>query len=141
MIARIAEQHLSLLETAREIEDALEAHLQGDERAGRATAQGFARLASELLDHFFREEQGGFLTSVAAQGATEVRKVEKLLSQHRDLEQRAEALVTRLGDAGDDIHEDLAHELRHLLHDLRGHEAAERSLMQRTATRDIGAVD
>ena len=102
-------------------------------------------LQRHLVRHFRLEEKDGILSdSVHGPNPGSLRKVEALVSEHRDFERRiarvlaeldgcvaTSAIVLRCFDL----------ELRELLADLSRHERVENDLLQEVVTRDTGAGD
>ncbi|MCA9704568.1 MAG: hemerythrin domain-containing protein, partial [Myxococcales bacterium] len=91
-----------------------------------------------LVEHFATEEEGGYFSEVRDAHPEYDQRLDRLEAQHAELLQQLESVSAR---AVDDVMPQVRGDVGHLLDALRGHEAAERGLVQDAALRDLGTPD
>lgn len=101
-------------------------------------ARALDALETVLRSHFAFEEEGGYMRELVAANPALTRQVSALREQHSTLRERLQGLRARTKDG----HlEPLQREVVELVVAVRGHEDAERELVEGVLEDDLGAID
>jgi len=129
------EEHVRVRELVMCIGSILEA--SGDSGGGPQNL--ITELRDLLLEHFGREELGGYLIEVRTAAPQLTGRAEELLKEHGQLRARCDELVELVRKANRSVpRERMADEFQRFAHDLFAHESAENDLVYEAFAVDLG---
>lgn len=115
------------------------ASIRGDDSQARGLVQEHLdALYTCLVEHFAAEEEGGYFGEVLEAHPEFERRIGRLGAQHAELLEQLEAATV---EAKAEAMPQVRGTVGQLLDALRGHEAAERGLVQDATLQDVGAMD
>jgi iron-sulfur cluster repair protein YtfE (RIC family) len=146
-VQRIHDEHVAVGEMSANIRGKLdELRVRPESSIQESDLPELVReLQQHLVRHFRLEETGGLLSdTIQAPHPGSLRRIEALVAQHRDFEQRLKRILAEL-DGGiappRTVRECFDRDLREFFADLRQHEQIENDLLQALVVRDVGSGD
>jgi hypothetical protein len=129
--------HESLFQRLRALDNMI---VRADVTSAKELRDGLSALRSEVQSHFQAEEQSGLLCSLAESDPRFRHAAERLLNEHRSLEDGLDVLVG-LAATSEIADEGFRRKLRSWITRTRKHETDEDVLLMEAVNQDLGTAD
>jgi len=137
VVESLSQVHAVLLKDLKKLTDAAQAP---SAISAEAWHKQLEPLRKRLAEHFYWEEQDGYMSAVLKREPHQERVVQHLLADHRQLMKSLNALLEQTA-RGADVDEAFRHQVREWVEALRAHEHRENSLVEDVFSLDTGTKD